>query len=309
MDSINLINTMIPWNLRRIEYFIAVAHAASLSQAARDLKVTQPTLTTSIRKFEAELGFKLFNRDHGFELTALGKEFLPRAEQALDQIQHLQQETDLIKAGLLGELHIACGPTIADGIMGQAIARVINTHPDLKISVHVARFSELPPLLRMRKIDFFVAAYPAVSGDEDLRIEPLPARDILLFCRAKHPLTQKKNLKPQEIFSYPLIGPELPPDAITWLQSNQPDTHSAQPPRLQLESSHHGLLKTVVMESNSISGAPREVIQQELLAGTLVEIPLNTPPMQTQASIVSLRGRNLSPAARLLISEIHQVLT
>lgn len=294
------------WNIRRIEHFLAVTQAASLSQAARDLNVAQPTLTTSIRKFEEDLGFKLFDRDHGFELTALGREFLPRALKTLDHIQHLQQEANLIKAGSLGELYIACGPSIADGIMGSAIARVLSSHPDLKISVHVGRFSELPSLLRSRKIDFFVAAYPAAAGDADLSIEPLPTRDILLFCRANHPLTQKRSLTAEEIFAYPLVGPELPPEAIVWLQSNQPDTHSAQHPRLQLETSHHGLLKTVVMESDAISGAPREVICHELEAGTLVEILLPTPPMQTQASIVCLRDRSLSPAARLLIREINQ---
>ena len=89
-------------------------------------------------------------------------------------------------------------------------------------------------------------------------------------------------------------------------KGHQPEHHLENHPRLNVECSHHALLKSIVMGSDSISGAPRDVIQHELTAGSLIEIPLDTQPLTTEAAVVHLRGRQLNPAARLLIKEIKK---
>ncbi len=293
------------WNLQRLDHFLAVAKAPSLSEAARRFGISQPALTTSIRKLETEVGFALFDRDQGFELTALGRGFLPRAREAVARISDLQHEVELLRVGELGELRVACGPSVADGLMARSLVGFLVARPDLRVSVHVGGFPELPPLLRQRKIEFFVADYTLIGDADDFEIDPLPLQEIILFCRAGHPLAGRTRVDAREFFAYPHVAPDLPPWAEAWLKANRPDEVAAHP--LSLRCSHHALLMEVVQGSDAISGAPRNVVQAGLDAGRFAVVHLAAKPMHSRAGVVHLRGRSLSPAALSLIEELTRV--
>lgn len=295
---------MSDWNLQRIRYFVEVTEAPSLSEAARRIGISQPALTGSIRKLEKELGFLLFDRADGFRLTALGCEMLSRSRTVLSRIGDLTREVELLKAGDAGEVRVACGPTIADGLMGTALAGLLRNHPDLKCSVEVGSPGEMLPMLRERKVDLFVAEITLFDQDADLEIEALPKQEIVLFCRAGHPLAGRRRVSPEEFFRFPTFASALPPWAQAWITKHR---HEDQHPHaLNLECSHHELIKRVVMGSDGVSGAPREVVANELDDGRLAEIDLVADSMFNQPGIVRLRGNLLTPAAAQLIDEVQK---
>lgn len=293
---------VIPRNVQKIGHFVTVAKAKSLSEAARQLGISQPALTASIRKLEAVLGFELFDRDHGFRLTVMGGELLSRAESAFNHLRDLESELVLLRSGALGEIRTACGPTVADAFVGQAIGLLATSHPEVKVKVHVGAFADMPKLLRERSIDFFIADYTLIERDTDLEILPLAPQEILFFCRAGHPLAGRK-VGPGEFFSYPHVGPPLPEWAKAWLEKHRPS--GARATDLLVESSHHALLKSVVESSDAISGAPRQVIQAELDHGRFALVHLDAVKMHNQAGIVWLKGRPPSPAGDLLIRQLR----
>lgn len=295
---------MIPRNVQKIGHFVAVAKAKSLSEAARQLGISQPALTASIRKLEVALGFELFDREHGFHLTAMGTELLSRAESAFLHLLDLEREVVLLRSGVVGEIRTACGPTVADAYVGQAVGRLLKSRPDVKVKVHVGRFEEMPTLLRDRSIDFFIADYTLIEREADLEILPLAPQEILFFCRAGHPLAGREvGLK--EFFSYPHAGPGLPAWAKAWLEKHRPADAPAK--ELHVQCSHHALLKSAVEHSDAISGATRPVIRAELDEGRLALIHLKAEKMYNQAGIVWLRGRPPSPAGKLLIEELQRL--
>ena len=289
-------------NMQRIQYFAVVAQARSLSDAARQLGITQPALTASIRKLEAELGLVLFDREPRFELSIQGREFLPHVENMLARAQDLQREAALLQSGESGDLRVACGPTVADGLMGPALAGVMARHPGVRVHVHVGPFRDLPAMLKARTIDLFVADYTLLESDSELEIQPLDPQEIVFFCRAGHPMARKRTVSPDEFFAYPHVGPDLPAWAESWLRHHRPGHHGSG--ELSLRCSHHALLKTVVLSSDAVSGAPLAVIAPELKSGSLVVVKLELPKMITRAGVVIFKGRSLSQAAQTLISQL-----
>lgn len=286
-------------NARKAAHFLAVAKAGSLSAAAREIGISQPALTTSIRKFEKSLGFDLFDRNNGFQLTAQGREFQIRAAAALSRLNDLGREAASIRTGELGEIRAGCGPTVADGIIGEALGRLLSSHPRLNIQLIVGSFHELEDMLRGRRIDFFVADYTSLLRTGDLEITPLPLQEIIFYCRPGHPLANLEAVSVKEFFSYPHIGTILPRWAEEWLRKNRPEGASSG--FLSLECSHHTLLKNVILSSDAISGAPAEVVQKEIESGRFSRIFLDLEPMQNRAGVVWLADRELNKASKMLI--------
>jgi DNA-binding transcriptional LysR family regulator len=266
--------------------------------------MSQPALTASIRKLESELDLELFDRKCGFELTAMGREFHPRAKEALNRIHELERDMDLVGGGEAGTLRLGCGPTMADGPVGEVLAELLVKKPSLKMKIHVVPFQALPSLLDSQEIDMAIGDRAIGAGNEAYEVIPLPEREVVLFCRAGHPLAGQGKVGPAEFFRYPIVGPVLPIEAQAWLREHHPERLADE--ALSLECSHHALLKKVVASTDAISGAPGYVIADELQRGELVVLKTVMKPMITQAVLVKLKRRNLTPAAMELIEMLKE---
>ena len=79
--------------LSQLRYFVAVAQAGSMLQAARKLGVTQPAISRQIKNLECELDTRLFNRtDRGVVLTESGAAFYGRISEILASLDRVASE-------------------------------------------------------------------------------------------------------------------------------------------------------------------------------------------------------------------------
>ncbi len=86
--------------LRQLQYVLTVATKGSISEAAKTLFVSQPSLTSAVRDLEEEIGITLFNRtNRGTVVTPEGEEFLAYARQVVDQVDLLEQKYSGKKRG------------------------------------------------------------------------------------------------------------------------------------------------------------------------------------------------------------------
>lgn len=143
------------WSL--VQSFLAVADTGSLSQAARQLGASQPTLGRHIKTLEDSLRVELFQRHaRGFELTPLGHEILPTAK-AMAQAMHA---LSLTAAGgetrLAGDVRIATSVFMAHHAMPQIIAALRIAEPDIRIDLVPSDESEN---LLFREADIAVRMY------------------------------------------------------------------------------------------------------------------------------------------------------
>lgn len=79
--------------LAQLRYVIAVTNARSMNEASRELFISQPSLSTSIKELEEELGIKIFTRSNrGITLTPEGEEFIGYARQVVEQYQLIESK-------------------------------------------------------------------------------------------------------------------------------------------------------------------------------------------------------------------------
>ena len=86
--------------LLQLKYIVTVAAAGTISEAAKQLYIAQPSLTSAIKELENELGITIFKRTNkGILLSAEGEEFLGYARQVLEQASLLEERYKLQAGG------------------------------------------------------------------------------------------------------------------------------------------------------------------------------------------------------------------
>src|SRR5262245_54392476 len=122
--------------LNQLRHFLTAARVRNLTLAARELDISQPALSKSIRLLEQQLGATLFERGRfGVRLTRFGHAVLIHSQAIDAQTHSLKTQIDGLKRGYSGLVRIGCGASAATTVIPLALSRVAEKRPDLKFNV------------------------------------------------------------------------------------------------------------------------------------------------------------------------------
>ena len=128
--------------------FLAVARHRSLSRAASELDLGQPTISDRLRSLERELGATLVRRQgRGVALTPEGEAFLSYAQRALEVLKQGKETVHAAHTGSSGRVSIAVTVTAGAYLFAPALAAFQQEHPDIEVQVRSAHSWESPGLL------------------------------------------------------------------------------------------------------------------------------------------------------------------
>lgn len=181
---------------KHLLYLSVVLEKGSLTEAAKHLAVTQPTLTRIMATLEMQAGTTLFSRSrYGVKGTDMG-EALAREGRAIQQNVEIAQATaSRYRIGMNREINIGIGPLLAATVMPSVMDKLMRDHPRQSLSISVFSPTTLIDQLMDRKLDFLIAPAPAerlLSGTT----RKLIAEDTLgIYAGREHPLAKKQNLK------------------------------------------------------------------------------------------------------------------
>jgi len=193
-------------DLRQLRYFVAVAEEQNFGRAAARLHVSQPPITRQIKMLEAELGVLLFERTHfGVILTPAGEEFLARARQVHDLIEHATDRARRAGAGAVGRLDIGAFGTGAISIVPAIIRRYVTTNSDVDVSILNVPLPAQLVALRQRRIVILFDRY--LPPDADLCVEVVAQERLVLALHETNPLSRLPAIRIDALAKQPMIMP------------------------------------------------------------------------------------------------------
>lgn len=152
--------------LRHLRYFVAIAEERSFTRASERLWIAQPGLSTQMRRLEAELGVKLFERHtRGVDLTQAGVLFLERARVALAAADTAAATGHDLEAGVIGSVRLGVATEAALRLTSDVIRRFSRERPGVELTVLAAHGGMLWRELREGRLDAVVAPAGHVSAD------------------------------------------------------------------------------------------------------------------------------------------------
>ena len=172
--------------IRELRYLVALANRAHFGRAAEECHVSQPTLSTQIRKLEEYLGVTLIERNaKSFALTPIGQEVVVKARRIVAQVDELLATTRTGHGPLSGPLNLGVIPTLAPYLLPKLLPLVKSRYQALQLVVHEDLTGHLLERLQGYQIDAALLALP-LDGDE---FEALPLFDepFWFACPPRHP--------------------------------------------------------------------------------------------------------------------------
>ncbi len=279
--------------LDQLRYFQAVCKFNNVSRAAEYLNISQPSVSSAIRKLENEFGITLFTRQNkrltlskeGMILLELADNLLLNADNTLKSMKELSDNK---------VLNLGIPPMLSSFILPILYGDFFLNNPNLKINIVEDDRTGLMNMLAEHKINM---AFLPHDGPIDARFnsQPFIKLDNVCCMNKEHRLAKKEAISIED-----LKGEHLVLFKNGFFQTERILERFKQIGRTPNVLLHTSQVAT--MQNMSASGLAVGFLFEFLLATTsdLVGIPLD-PPMQTQVSLVWKQGEHLSSNMNLLI--------
>lgn len=145
--------------IRVLRYFLEVAREESITRAAKQLHISQPTLSKQLKDLESELGKKLFVRSSfSVHLTDEGMLLRKRAEDILDMVDKTAEEFKALGQVAGGNIHIGCAESEGIKHLARRIKAVQKQYPRIRVHLYSGDTDDLSERLDRGLLDFAVIA-------------------------------------------------------------------------------------------------------------------------------------------------------
>ncbi|TMH57787.1 MAG: LysR family transcriptional regulator [Betaproteobacteria bacterium] len=187
--------------------FLAVARKGNLSAAAREMSVSQPALTKSVRKLEQLAGVALFDRRaRGMTLTPSGTALLAHARLIEAQCRFAAAEIEAIARGEVGAIRIGAGPYWGPTLVPLAVARLHERFPKLRVDLEVGVNTVVLPKLFAGDLDLVMSALPSASAlPPGIEMEDFGEFHLRVLAGRHHPLQRKRRVTVADLARHPWV--------------------------------------------------------------------------------------------------------
>lgn len=192
--------------LRQLRYFVSVAELRSFSEAARQLNITQSTLSQQIRQLESELGVELLIRDsHHVSLSDLGEAFLPQAMQTLSSADTCLDKIRDVQSLGTGELNLGSTYSFLP-LLKETVLQFMKQYPGVKLNICCHSMETLLNMLHEHKIDMALSYRPS-SIQPDIDSHILFDNKLAVVVSDTHPLVTRGTVRLSDLEKFPLALP------------------------------------------------------------------------------------------------------
>ena len=190
-------------NIRALQYFVTLSDLKHFSKAAEACFVSQPTLSTQIKKLEDELGVQLVERSpKNIMLTPVGEEIAKRARQVLNDVEQIRTAARRSSNPAEGVLRLGIFPTLAPYLLPHVIPHFRTQYPRLHLQLSEEKTEDIVRHLHHGLLDAALLALPI--SEDGFELEVLFEEPFVVALPAHHRLASKNKLGLED-----LTGSEL----------------------------------------------------------------------------------------------------
>ena len=285
--------------LKQLRAFCYTAQLKSMSRAAEQMFLSQPSISLLIQSLEKDLEQKVvLRKGPRIDLTTEGTTLFEMSLPLVEGLETLPESfEEKCKHSVVGSLNIAAVEAIILYTLPEIIKRYTESFPDIHIKLNNGSAADGVEKVRNGEVDFAIGS--TLNVPDDVLYIPIYTFEPVLITPIGHPLLKNKNLSMHDISQYGLIL--SPQHMSTWQMVDLVFKQYNVDYKVNLEAGGWEVLKKYVENGLGIS-----IVTDICLSGSekLGRMPLNKYFPKRTYGLFLRKGKVLSPAAREFIKSI-----
>lgn len=280
--------------LLQMKYFQTVCRYGSITKAAEELFVSQPTISFCIKELESEFGVRLFHRRHNrLQLTVEGSYFL-------DKVNYILQSVDALAVQMKNmgnnrnHVKIAVPAMISTFLFPQIFNAYSKTYPEVELEMLETGSLQVRKLVDASSVDLGITIRDDVVDDTYNEL-PLVSTELVFCVSLKHPLADRKQISFKELSDEHIIL--FKADSYQNIFIKRAFSEAGVEPNIMLYSSQLYTIKQFLSYGNVGAFLYRQVAEMDK---DLVCIPLEQPIIQDIALIWTKNGNLYSDSENFI---------
>lgn len=295
-------------DLRHVEIFCRVYEQRSFSRAARELGLTQPTVSAHIKDLEASLGTPLFNRlGREIQATEAGRFLHLHSQPMLLLKRELSQRMDGFLNRVEGELLIGASSVPGEYLLPPLMTAFHKRHPAVRVRLRITDTAQTLDALSRGEIELGVVG--ATAASDDLVYEPFAKDSLVLAVPGTAAWKGRASFTLRELRELPLLVRESGSGTLGVLERAL-GKHKASIADLHVaaELGSIGAIKEAVKSGHGVSFLSNLAIASERRAGTIrvAFVPELGVIRRAYHTVIS-RRHVLSPVTRAFLEDVRRL--
>lgn len=293
--------------IRHLRAFLAVARHQNFTRAATELRLSQPSLTMTIRQLEDIVAASLFDRTtRKVVLTPEGTDLFPVAQRLVADFDFAIRDIRLTAATRNSCVRLAVVSSMATQIIPNVLKTLRETHPGIRVQLHEGNSNEVRRLVRRNEVDL---GFGSKDGDEaELNFEPLFRDRLGLVMQREDPLAKiaiNGSLAWKDLENRDFVGVTDATATAPILATIPQLPECVELPRYEVSSYH--LMWSLVEGGLAVSTAPA-LAARNSEARDVVFAVLEEPVAWRKVWKIARVGRTIPPVTQSVVREIENHL-
>ncbi|TSO25581.1 LysR family transcriptional regulator [Lactobacillus sp. LL6] len=284
-------------NLNQLYYFNELAKERQFSKAAKNLCISQPSLSNSIKSLEKDLGCKLINRSGGqITLTKYGKIFFKAASSSVDILEDAKRKINRYKRQKDNIIKIISIPSAFSNYLPQTIQKFkseISSNTTFiyqnSLSNNIYRELELG--------NFDIGICSGINTNYQLEFIPLYSEEIIALVKPDHPLAKLSIVTPADLKNYNIIT--YSQNTILGQKISQALSHESNPNNICATLDNNLSIAAHVLTNNTVGVGVDSIFLNDF---NLTKIKVKVPKSTGMTYLAYNPNLELSPDLKQLIN-------
>ncbi len=294
-------------NIKQLEIFVTIASTGSFSKGAEAACITQSTASQHIATLEDLCGVRLLDRSgRGAVPTEAGKIMLAHAQLVLKSLHEAERAMLQFRKAEGVELCVGGSTIPGTYLLPKAIAALRTSDPGITVKVEIGDSREILAKLLEEHIEIGIVG--TTADDKQFISEALGHDMILLVARKGHNWCGRSEIQLEELLTEPIIMREKG-SGTNDVVAAALRQHGLKAGDLLVCStiSSSEAIRQAVLAGCGVAFVSEMAVREELKSGELVAVNLSGLSITRSFSLVSRKGRTLSPAAAAFSNALRQV--
>lgn len=291
--------------IRDLEYFVACVDAGSLTRAAARVHAAQPTLSHALGRLERELGQRLLERAPHAELrtTDAGEVLLRQARRTLSDLARVKEEISALSGELVGTIRAAATPSLSATLLPGVLARVVATHPGLRVTVRTLPAERTVAAVASGREDVGLVAAPHPASLRDVVAERLYSERFVAVVARRHPLAKRRRVRLSQLAGFDLLLP--PENTLTSALLHESFAQAKLQPNTRFTLAAAEALREGARHGLGVALLPAGYVRESEDELRVIDLTHPTPRREV-FMILQARAEPLRPALRMMIEAIRR---